>query len=687
MVYKFDFLRKMPFLCLLVPLSSGVALARFLPEWLFALWFLVVLFFLLLFFAWFSLRRGGHRYDNLFFFAMTFFLICSGGALFYRSEGCLWNAHNGSGDVVKAYICSGVEKRATSMKCEAKVSGGVIAKDMGGGEVKLQLFLSKDSLSLTLREGDYIAFPDDLFRQDSPNPNSFDYTSYLRVKGISGSLYIPSAKWTKLGHDDSFSLGALARRVQSSLLRKFSEYGISGDEFALLSAMVLGKRGYMSQQLRESYTNTGSAHVLAVSGLHVGAVCYILSLMLSFIFRGARFEPLRNFLLIVVLWVYAFVTGLSPSVVRASFMVTFFSFSRIIRRDSNVYNSLFSTAFFMLLINPFYLFDIGFQLSFMAVLSIVYFQPRISALIHTDSFILEKLWSLLSVSLAAQLGTLPISLYYFHSFSFVFWLSGIVVVLLSSLAIYLSASFFLLSGFPLLCGVVTKAIIYVAVAMNESVRLLESVPRLLFQHIPFGVSSLLLAYLFVLFIGIYCAYKRLFHLRLALLSLSLCFFVSIVLKFKLSQDDFFVVYNVKGVSALNAIGHAQNGLYCSSKVPRVEQCASGFWSDNFASEPSFRDFSGGTMVGNLRILHLRERKIGDASEENKLSVDVLILGSDVNYSIWEIKKYFSFRYLVFDSSNSYSYLNRMRRACEKGSVSFHDVSRSGAFVLKCNTDR
>jgi competence protein ComEC len=234
------------------------------------------------------------------------------------------------------------------------------------------------------------------------------------------------------------------------LLDIFRRFGIAGDEFAVLAALTVGYTDALQPDLRASYSATGAMHILSVSGLHVGIVYVVIAFLLGFLDKSVRKKILKAVLIVSFLWIYAFITGLSPSVVRSTLMFTFVAVGAALERKTHIYNTVFMSAFFMLLVNPDFLFDVGFQLSYAAVLSIVFFQRPFSNLLPVNNKLLRWLRDLLTVSVAAQLGTMPFTLYYFHQFPNYFLLTNLVAIPLSTIVIYLAMLLLLVSFVPYL---------------------------------------------------------------------------------------------------------------------------------------------------------------------------------------------------------------------------------------------
>ena len=306
--------------------------------------------------------------------------------------------------------------------------------EVGGKEVLL--YLPKDSLSASLKVGDGMSFQT---RIDSPKNReefqTFDYARYLYYEGISGTVYVPAGRWRKLETRTEISWKLKALCFREKLLDKYREWGIGPDQLPVLSALTLGYKGGLDKETREAYATAGISHVLALSGMHIGIVWLFLDVLLR-PFMKRRLRVLKGLVTVALLWGFAFVVGLEPSVVRAVVMCMLMELGRLSGSRALSMNTLAIAAFLMLLYHPFYLFDVGFQLSFVAVASILLFYPLIFGIFSVRHRSLRWVWGVMSVSMAAQIGTAPLVMYYFSSFSVYFLLANVLVALLVPLIIY-----------------------------------------------------------------------------------------------------------------------------------------------------------------------------------------------------------------------------------------------------------
>lgn len=357
---------------------------------------------------------------------------------------------------------------------------------------KAMAYIAQDSASSTLQGGDILLFPTHLAKKREEKNSS--YALHLRQSGHSGSIYLPQDEWRKAGRNHRMTLRRRAENARQRAEAKFRASGLQGEELAIACALTLGDKSHLDKELKESYAATGASHVLAVSGLHVGIIYLVIITLLNTLLRGNKLKQTRIILALSALWAYAFIAGLSPSVVRASVMFSLVSFGEMLGRKALTINTVFASAFIMLLYEPRYLVDVGFQLSYTAVLSILLFHEKIYKSLQCKFFLLDKAWSLTSVSIAAQLGTLPIMLYHFHRFSNCFWLSGLIVIPVATLLIYGCALLLISTPFPIISATVGKLLSLLIEGMNTAIRWIEKIPLSNVESISFNGADVVLLY-------------------------------------------------------------------------------------------------------------------------------------------------------------------------------------------------
>lgn len=338
--------------------------------------------------------------------------------------------------VYEAVVISGPVEKTKTMAMDLLLAGS-------GRKIKCYIY--KDERSRHLRIGDGVKIQSAIKANREWRRGNFSYKRYLEIHGFTGSTYVAGWKWQHA----QVSLRDVSRlertrlfflKLRSRLLSRLRDEGGGGDSFAVIAAMALGDKSMLSRELRDVYSVTGGAHVLALSGLHLG----IIYMLLSWLIVGRRWRNVSLLVIILSIWAFVFLVGLSTSVVRSAIMLSVYALMSLGHRDKMSLNTLAFTAIVMLLVNPLSLFDVGFQMSFAAVGSILLLLPLFEEMAPMQVLlghpVLKWLLTMLAVSCAAQLGTAPLIAYYFGRFSTYFLLTNLVVIPAVTLILYLSVA-------------------------------------------------------------------------------------------------------------------------------------------------------------------------------------------------------------------------------------------------------
>lgn len=410
---------------------------------------------------------------------------------------------------------------------------------------KLLLYFEKDSLKPPPSFGDKLLWKGRINKISGPkNPEEFDYKNFLETNKIYAQAYLKSDSWILQDSPKSKSLKSISLNFRKELLAKIDEWKVTKEVKDISKALLLGYKNDLENELRKAYSNTGVAHILAVSGLHVGMLYILLSYVLIFLKRISGGELIRTLLLLAALWFYAFLTGLSPSVLRSVCMFSFVAFGGFFAREVSIYNTLSASAIFLLLINPQLLFNLGFQLSYSAVFFIVWMQKYLDCLWTPRFWVSKQIWSICSVSISAQIGTSLLSIYYFHQFPTYFLLSNILVIPLITVIMYTGLSVLILDiiGLPFFYPI--KVYAGLIESMNFSIRYLEKIPGSRISALHLSKFDLLIAYLFLFLILSWYFYGKFWRLQLASAFLALFLGLQIAEKWAISKNERMIVFSV-----------------------------------------------------------------------------------------------------------------------------------------------
>jgi competence protein ComEC len=393
---------------------------------------------------------------------------------------------------------------------------------------RIQVYVEKDDRSGKLFVGDRLLIRLMPRQPDAPVLNGgFDYGAYLRSKGVCATAYLPTASWKLQTKPSCFHLRALAERIRQKLQHRLSKSGAVDKDYALVSALTLGSSDLLDKETKSQFSVVGISHLLSVSGLHVAVLYAILAFLLSFMNRFERLMVPKQLLLIMALFGYAFVTGLSPSVIRSALMFSLMAMGKCLRRKSQTLNTVFFSALLLLLIRPAFLFDLGFELSYGAVLGIVVVHPKMVALWKPSSRMVGYLWEMLCLSSIAQLATAPLTIHYFHQFPNYFLLNNLVAVPFSSLLIYLSTAFLFFCDVPGLNSLVGSCLTVCLSAFRFLVDKASDMPMALTENLQINTPEIWAWYLLMgsFFVWFFMKRKRwIFPVLLSVIGLQGLFF-------------------------------------------------------------------------------------------------------------------------------------------------------------------
>ena len=326
----------------------------------------------------------------------------------------------------------------------------------------------------------------------------FSYRRHLQCQGFTGEAFVHGDQWQWQEVSlEGFSIGERLRLRfllwRHRLLETYRQWEMSADSYSVVAAMTLGDKSALDPRVKDIYAKVGASHILALSGMHLMIIYSIVTLL----FGWRRARLLSQVIIVAAIWGFAVLTGLSPSVTRSASMISVFALLSVGYRGHASVNVLAFIAIVMLLIHPLALYDIGFQLSFMAVLAIALWNPWLNSLIplHVQQRHrwLSKLWALTTVSIAAQIGTAPLVAYYFGRFATWFLLSNYIVVPMATLLLHLSLLLIVVSGWQMIAVGVAQVLKGCVELMQ---RLLEAVATLPYCSIdglyPSAVQVLLI---------------------------------------------------------------------------------------------------------------------------------------------------------------------------------------------------
>lgn len=366
----------------------------------------------------------------------------------------------------------------------------------------IQLTIPLDTTKNLLIPGDRFLFYGYVNTPDfTVNPGGFDYNKYLSRQHISGLGYAKADQVLALPTSTKYSVLRYSTLARNLLLDVLLAYAPSKNLYGIVSAIILGYDDDLSPDSRKGFSSAGAMHILCVSGLHVGVIYLILNVLFTRLFKKKSLRFIRFILILLGLWCYAFITGLSPSVLRASVMFSFVLIGKEMNRNVSIYNTIAASALLLLFVKPFLLFAVGFQLSYLAVIAIVTLYNPISLLFSPGSKITKHIYDIMAVSIAAQAGTFPLAIYYFHTFPTGFLITNLVVIPMASLILYSGIGSLVLSPVPLLSRICAWILYFLTNILNKFISFVSSVPGATLEAIWIDEWQVVILYLLLIVLG------------------------------------------------------------------------------------------------------------------------------------------------------------------------------------------
>ncbi|HEX4957679.1 MAG TPA: ComEC/Rec2 family competence protein, partial [Lacibacter sp.] len=415
---------------------------------------------------------------------------------------------------------------------------------------QLMLYFRKDSVQPQLSYGSLIVTSKVIpLIQNAGNPGGFDYKRYALFNGITHQLFLNSKDYVfdKTIKQNSFQKWLF--NTKAYILNVLRKNIVGNQEVSVAEALLIGYRDDLDRDLVQAYSNTGVVHVIAISGLHLGLIYWLLLLLLKPLDKRKQLKWLKPVIAVACLWIFSLLTGAGASVVRAAFMFSIIALGELMGKKGNIYNSMAASAFVMLLWNPFLLWDVGFQLSYAAVLSIVVFMKPIYHWFSISNPILDKLWQLSAVTLSAQILTLPLCMYHFHQAPNLFLITNIVAVPLSSMILFGEILLVAVSFSELLSHAVGFVLTYLLKWMNGFITWVDHFSFAVTDGIMHTPLQTLLLYLFITATAIWLLNKNTKALKWSLICLVLFFGLQSFYAYNTMRQQKLVVYNLSQQAA------------------------------------------------------------------------------------------------------------------------------------------
>ncbi len=600
------------------------------------------------------------------------FLVCLHNSFDFRQ-------HMSSEDLERPHLWRlGIKESLKSSQYYHRFIATILSVDSisSGGEILCKIPVEQSRRTITVDDQLWI-YARAREISGPPNPYQFNYRKYMAAKGIRFEIKAESGAMM-VERTVSRSILGWADTIRNKLIDDLRKLNLGNEERSIIQALTLGYRDEISRTVYDRYRKSGALHILAVSGLHIGIVLLIIQWLLKPLDLLSRGKEIKMILILLLLWFYALLTGFSPSVIRAVTMFSFLAYAQNLNRPGTTFNILaLAMSFTLIFIDPLMLFQPGFQLSYAAVLSIIWLYPKLMKLWFPRNLISRKLWQLFAISVTAQAGILPISLYYFHQFPGLFLLTNMLIVPFLGIILCLG---FLLIGLSVI-GISVEELVqtynFVIHTMNKLIAWISSKQSFQIENIYFDSGHLILIYLLIIAI-VWMLHKP--------YSRRICYCLVLLIVLQLWDAGRLLQHRLKRqLSVLHSTGNSvafyQNGgkltVYSTDSL-EYKRMVSDYVTAERISEIEYESLRNTYLINKKRMLILDNRI--KPSVKNQVA-DILLLSRSPKLNLDRHLQENCPEIVVMDGSNYKSYVTRWRRSCEKLGISFHDTATDGAFIL------
>lgn len=601
----------------------------------------------------------------------------------------LWIGHHyATNAIVLATINEPLVEKAKTYKAEANLEAVYQQKRWNTIKGKVIIYFSKETFNHKLNYGSQVLFAKSLEEIERPaNPASFNYKQYNAFKGIYHQVFLKSSEYKVLANTAGSRFQHWLYQLRQNVINTLQQYIPSAKEAGVAEALLIGYRNNLDKDLVQAYSNTGVVHIIAISGLHLGIIYAALQWLLQPWGRKRLYRFAKPIIILVVLWLFTLLAGGVPSILRSAVMFSFIVFATSINRNSNIFNTLAASAFVLLSINPFYLWDVGFQLSYLAVLSIIVFQRPIYNWLYTKNKLLDGIWKLTSVTLAAQVLTLPLILYAFKQFPLLFLFSNLLIVPWSTIVLFAELALLVTSVNTTLAKLMGSVVEQMLFYMNRFIEWLNTFQFAIYKGAQNSSTDTILLYVIVIAAGYWLLHKHKISFYVAALAITVLTITNSIEYYQERNQQKLIVYHVPQHQAIDVVLGRHYAF-----IGDGELTEDGFLR-NFHLQPA-RTSLGVTPTAFLKNLYIsrpfiqvNNMKICIVDKpyrfyaDRKIKVDVMVLSHNAGVAMSTLSQVFDCNLYVIDGSNSAWKINQWKKDGDSLHLRSYITAEKGAFVV------
>ncbi len=514
-----------------------------------------------------------------------------------------------------------------------------------------------------------------IYKNSQPfNPGLFDYSRYLENQEIYAQIYTQNHQLQLQNLEPS--IWASFSDFRETIISNLQNSVISKEELNVLNALILGQQQDISQETLKDYQYAGAVHVLSVSGLHVGFILIFITFILKPIGNTKKGGALKLGIILLSLWSFTILAGLSPSIVRSATMFSFVAIGTHLKRTVNIYHTLIVSMFLILLFKPSFLFDVGFQLSYLALFFILWLEPVLSQLWQPKNKIIRYFWNILTVSFAAQIGTMPLSIYYFHQFPSLFFITNLLILPLLGLIMAMGVIAVLTAAFHTVPLWIVKPLETSISLLNLLIHWVASFENFIIRNISFTQEMLVCSYA-ALFLMIFWikrpTYKTCMYALSGIIALQFCF---IFQKNRAQNSEELIIFNNRKDTILAERIGSEVTIYGNDSILNTldnNQTVQSYLVANFCKANQRKTLTNLLFFKNQKILIIDDSCL----YPKHINPDIIILIQSPKLNMQRLLDTYHPKQIIADGSNYKSYAKLWQSTCLKAKIPFHYTNEKG----------
>lgn len=545
---------------------------------------------------------------------------------------------------------------------------------------RIILNIQNDSLHHVLEVGNSLLIKGTLTKNKPPNnPNQFDYSKYLENKQIYAQLYADVDE-IKIGTEIEKNIWYYSSKLRTRIIRNLEKNDFNKTELNVAIALIMGQQQDISPEIIRDYQYAGAVHILSVSGLHIGFILLFVTFILKPIPNTKRGSFIKLITILISLSMFGIIAGLAPSVVRSVTMFSFVAIGNHLRRSVNIYHTLLVSVLLILLFEPSFLFDVGFQLSYIALFFIIWLQPLLSSIWKPKYKVSKYIWDILTVSFAAQIGTLPLSIYYFHQFPGLFFVTNLIIIPILSIIMILGVLVMLLAAFNMIPVFLSQLLEWSIYYLNKIINAIASLEQFIIQDIPLHFYLLLSGYLLLFALIIWFKKPSFNRLAVILISIIILQFSYFKIEYKIQNEEEFIVFN----SRKNTLIAERNGenilIYANDSILKTAQKSSLLKSYRIGNLSTLEQKK---RLQNFMFFNGKKIFVLDSSGiyPKNIKPDIIILTQSAKINADRLFQIMKPKLVVADASNFKNIQKLWKASCKKQKIPFHATGEKGFYKL------